>query len=139
MKRTFIMMTAVLIFILTIFAGCGGVSPLENVRWVLISYSEPGSTKTVLPDTEVTARFDSETKEVRGNGGCNTYFGGYKVDGDELMMTGPFAVTEMWCGDEVGQQESDYLGILLAADGYRVFGDALVVYSGDNLLNFERE
>lgn len=120
-------------------AGCGANSPLENVRWVLTSYGDPDSLTTVLPDTEVTARFDSETKEIQGSGGCNTYTGAYERDGDNLTLTGPFAVTERWCGDEIGDQESAYLEILLAAESYEIDGDILQINCGDNVLNYGRE
>ena len=76
---------------------------------------------------------------MRGNGGCNTYFGGYKVDGDELMMIGPFAVTEMWCGDEVGEQEAAYLETLQAAEKYYFVGERLYIEADSMVLIFERE
>lgn len=140
MKKILIIMTAVIILATIVLTGCqAGVSPLEDVRWSLVSYGEPGNLQAVLPDSEPTAQFESETKEVSGSGGCNTYFGGYEVDGNELTMTGPFAVTEMWCGDEKGAQESEYLDILLAAESFEVDGDSLIIHSGDYVLNYERE
>ena len=140
MKKIFLLTTAVIILAITVLAGCqASVSPMEDTRWLLVSYGEPGNLKNVIPDAEPTARFDSETKEVKGNGGCNTYFGSYEVDGNNLTMTGPFAVTEMWCGDEKGALESEYLDILLAAESFKVDGDSLVIYCGENVLNFECE
>ena len=140
MKKILMLMTAVIILAMTVFTGCqASVSPLEDTRWLLVSYGEPGNLKDVLPDAEPTARFDSETKEVGGSGGCNTYFGEYELEGNNLTMIGPFAVTEMWCGDEIGEQESDYLDILLAADSFEVDGDTLLIRCGDNILNYERE
>ena len=140
MKKILMLMTAVIILAMTVFTGCqASVSPLEDTRWLLVSYGEPGNLKDVLPDAEPTARFESETKEVRGNGGCNTYFGGYKVDGDELMMIGPFAVTEMWCGDEVGEQEAAYLETLQAAEKFYFVGERLYIEADSMVLIFERE
>ena len=140
MKKILMLVTALIVLTSAILAGCqASVSPLEDTKWILVSYGEPGNLKNVIPDAKPTARFDSETKEVRGSGGCNTYFGSYEVDGNDLTMTGPFAVTEMWCGDEKGAQESEYLDILLAAESFEVDDDALVIRSGDAVLNYERE
>jgi heat shock protein HslJ len=140
MKKILILTMGVIILATTVLVGCqGSISPLEDIKWSLVSYGEPGNVKAVLPDTEPTARFDGETKEVRGSGGCNTYFGTYKVDGNDLAIIEPFAVTEMWCGDEKGAQESEYLDILLAAESFEIEGDTLTIYSGDGVLNYERE
>jgi heat shock protein HslJ len=92
-----------------------------------------------MADTEVTATFDSETEEVGGSAGCNIYSGSYTIDGDELIMDGPFAVTEMWCGEEKDAQEKEYLDILLSAESYEVENGKLTVYCGDNALNFVEE
>ena len=108
--------------------------------WLLTSYGQPDSVKAVLPDTEVTIFFDSEAKEVNGNAGCNSYFWSYEVDGSALVMSGSFAVTEMWCGDEIGEQEHEYLGNLLTAERYSVERDNLRIDSSNGgVLNFERK
>lgn len=139
MKRVFFGMMLVIAVLSVSLAGCGAGSPLEDIRWILTSYGDPDSLTNVLPDTEVTALFDSEAKQLRGSGGCNTYTGAYERDGDNLTLTGTFAVTEMWCGDEIGDQESAYLEILLAAESYEIDGDILQINCGDNVLYFERE
>ncbi len=126
-----------LISLTILLAGCQGVAPIEDIGWKLTAYGQPANMNTVLPDTEPTARFNSETRELRGSGGCNTFFGAYEVDGNDLIMEGPFAVTEMWCGEETGQQESEYLDILLAADSYEIEDGTLTIYSGENVLVFE--
>ena len=112
---------------------------MENARWILVSYGDPDTPYPVLDDTEVTARFNSGTKQIRGNGGCNHYTGEYEIDGNNLTLIGPFAVTEMWCGNEVGAQESAYLDILLGAESYEVDGNVLTINSGNDVLYFERE
>jgi heat shock protein HslJ len=120
-------------------AGCGGGSPIEDIKWILTSYGPEGNTKNVMADTEVTVTFDSKTREAGGNAGCNQYGGGYTIDGDDLTMEGPFAVTEMWCGEEKDAQEKEYLDILLSAERYEVENGKLTIYSGDNVLNFVEE
>lgn len=114
-------------------------SPLEDYTWVLTSYGKLGEVHDVLPETEVTAFFDSETNEVSGNGGCNHYGGGYEVDGLDLIMKGSFYATEMWCGDAIGEQERMYLEALQAAESFRLENGNLRIDCGEWLLNFERQ
>jgi len=139
MRRVFAGIMVMLLILSFSQVGCGGGPVLEDARWILISYGDPETPYAVLPDIEVTARFNSGTKQVRGVGGCNLYAGEYEIDGDNLTIKGPFAVTEMWCGDDVGAQEKAYLDILLAAESYEAGSDILVIYSGDSVLYFERE
>src|SRR4030042_5679742 len=70
-------------------------SPLEDYTWVLIQYGAPGKINTALPDTAVTAFFDSKEKQVSGNGGCNAYGGSHETDRLPLPTTGPRAPRAM--------------------------------------------
>jgi len=125
---------------LLVIAACAeDTSELEDIKWVLTDYSVDGDTKSLLPDTRITVLFDSEDKEVTGSGGCNTYFGSYELDGNNLSIPGPIAVTEMWCGDEIGEQESAYLKMLQTAESYEVEGDKLTMYCEDAVLIFKSE
>jgi heat shock protein HslJ len=141
MKKLFLGITVVLIILSFSLAGCGkpALAALEDSRWILISYGETENPKYVLPDTEITARFNSGTKKVRGSSGCNTYTGEYEVDENYLTIKGSFAVTEMWCGREIDDQETEFLDIFLNAESFQVGGDSLVIHCGTNMLNFERE
>jgi heat shock protein HslJ len=140
MKRIFLVIMLVITTLSFTLAGCGGGPSIENVRWILLSYGDPETPYAVLPDTEVTARFNSGTKQIRGSGGCNTYSGEYEIiEGNNLTLKGSFTVTEMWCGDEIGAQESAYLDILLAAESYEIDGNILQINCGNNALYFERE
>jgi heat shock protein HslJ len=87
----------------------------------------------------VTALFDSEKAELTGSGGCNSYFANYEVDGSNLSIPGPYAVTEMWCGEEKGEQERKFFEILPDAESFKVSGDKLTIDCGGNVLNFEKE
>jgi heat shock protein HslJ len=139
MKR---ILTAIMVILLVLsfcLAGCGRGPALENVNWILLSYGDPETPYAVLPDTEITVRFNQGTQKIRGNSGCNWYTGDYEMKGDNLAVKGPFAVTEMWCGDEVDTQEKSYLEILLAAESYEVGQDILEIFCGDDVLYFGRE
>ena len=141
MKRLsiLIMLLAIVAVSVSLIGCSGGAEDLEDIKWILTSYGFEGNIKSPLPDSQITVTFKSETKEVGGNAGCNHYSGGYKVDGDKLTIEGPFAVTEMWCGEEKDDQEKKYLDILQAAESFEINGDRLIIYSGAGELNFERE
>jgi len=139
MKRIFLGIMLVIITLSFTLAGCGTGPSIEDVRWVLLSYGDPETPYAVLPDTQVTARFNSGTKQIRGSGGCNTYTGEYEIEENSLTLTGPFAVTEMWCGNEIGAQESTYLEILLTAESYEIDDNILLIRCGDDVLYYERE
>ena len=94
---------------------------LEDKTWVLESYGEPGNLQSVVEDTEITIRFDSDTHRFSGSAGCNNYFGGYKLDVDnKLTIPGPIGATEKSCGEQIDRQEYEYLRILKAAETYMV-------------------
>ena len=69
----------------------------------------------VLPDTTVTAQF--VLGSVSGNGGCNQYSFGYKVDGNKLTVRPQGASTAMMCAEPPGvmDQEQAYLAALSKA------------------------
>ena len=139
-KLSLISILAVIVIVNLSLVGCsGGTSDLEDIKWTLTSYGPEGNFKSPLPDTQVTVTFKRETKEATGNAGCNHYGGGYTIDGDKLNLEGPFAVTEMWCGEEKDAQEKEYLDILLAAEGWEINGDTLMITGGDNVLNYIRD
>ena len=135
----FVFLAMIVLLASVALAGCGGTAPIEDIRWLLTSYGDPDNPKTLVVDTQPTVQFSSDTGEVSGSGGCNSFFGEYEIDGDNLEMKGPFAVTEMWCGEETGQQESDFLYIFLSAETYEINGNALTIYCGNNVLNFLEE
>jgi heat shock protein HslJ len=139
MKR--IVMLVVIMAILAaipLMTGCAPEAALENTGWSLASYGPMSSLKGLLPDTEITATFNSETKGVGGSAGCNHYSGSYTLDGNNLALEGPFAVTEMWCGEEKDAQEKAYLDILLSAETWEVDGDTLTVTGSEGVLIFEK-
>jgi heat shock protein HslJ len=74
----------------------------------------------------------SEGKLAQGSGGCNRFTGSYELEGDSLKF-GPIASTRMFC-EEVMDQEQAYLQVLTETTGYKVSGNSLELYKGDELL-----
>ncbi|MFN8497524.1 MAG: META domain-containing protein [Anaerolineae bacterium] len=99
---------------------------LEGPVWKLVSYTDnSGQTVNALPNTNVSAEF--KAGRVNGNAGCNTYFAGYKVDGNKLTISAAGS-TMMACADPaVMAQESMYLQLLGKAATYQISGDTMTI------------
>ncbi len=65
---------------------------LENIRGKKIRFDENNS-QNKKPQIE----FDLATKQVKGNDGCNNFFGGIKSISPETIEFTPFASTKMAC------------------------------------------
>jgi len=109
---------------------------LENTKWSLQSYGQPGSLSDILADTEITLELDSNEGTVKGLAGCNSYFGSYQLQGTHLSIPGLIAVTEMYCMEPTGvmDQEQEYLSILQSTIGYDIEGNQLQLNCGNQIL-----
>jgi heat shock protein HslJ len=95
--------------------------------------------KGPLAGTEITLSF--EDGKVSGSAGCNTYFGAYKVEGEDKLTFSDLANTEMACLEPEGimEQETQYLGTLRGATGLRLSDGELQIFSaGGGVLVFSR-
>jgi len=109
-----------------VLAGaCGGDEdgpPLEGTEWALASGVDvPGDAD---PPTLLL-----EEGNASGFGGCNTFTGGYELDGDSISI-GPLAGTLMACELQKMAVEGAYMPALEAADAWSIDGDELVLSSG---------
>jgi len=55
-------------------------------------------------------RFDSDDKVI-GHGGCNRFFGSYKIAGDRIEI-GPLGATRMACPEPIMEREVRFLQAL---------------------------
>jgi len=139
MKRSvFWIKRGLLMILLLTLAACVSSSsqsndPLEGTNWQLIFYRKT----TVIDDTHITTNF--ENGEITGSAGCNSYFGAYQVDGQDLTI-GQLGMTEMYCMEPEGlmEQESTYLEYLADAQSYEITDGRLIIFlSGQETLTFE--
>ena len=79
--------------------------------------------------TEVLVRFAAKGR-VTGNGGCNRFFGSYKVTGDVLEV-GPLGATRMACPDPIMEHETALLKGLEAAKRFKRNGAKLTLFDSD--------
>ena len=105
--------------------GCGGDDdgpPLEGTEWALASGVD-------VPEDADPPTLLLEEGNASGFGGCNTFTGGYELDGDSISI-GPLAGTLMACELQKMAVEGAYMPALEAADAWSIDGDELVLSSG---------
>jgi heat shock protein HslJ len=126
---------------LEIFTERGGVLDyvsLEEVSeteylgktWTLTMMVFKDVALPVVPGTKVTLTF--ENGALSGSSGCNTYQGGYTLEGVSISI-GPIAMTEMACLTPEGamDQEYNYLSYLQDTIEMDVDGNTLRLMPGD--------
>jgi heat shock protein HslJ len=104
--------------------------------WILQSFIDNGESITLHADSEITIKFDSD--EVTGSGGCNRYFGSYKITNINNISIGPLASTEMACPD-IMEQETKYLAAIQKINIIQVTENILQLSSNDGktVLDFD--
>jgi heat shock protein HslJ len=107
---------------------------LEDTTWALESYGDKGNPKPLIEDTEITIEFKGSEGQFSGSAGCNRYFGSYEKEGGNLSIPGPIGATEMSCGEEIDNQEREYLNTLQAARLYNIEDSRLTIICGAQFL-----
>ncbi|MFC2045191.1 META domain-containing protein [Chloroflexota bacterium] len=138
MSRPLLCLAALLLAVFAIFAGaCGQTESkeIEDIKWILVSYGEPGNLTTVIAGTEITATFDSTYSQIRGSAGCNSYSGDYESNNSDLAIR-QIAYTEMACLNPAGimEQEQKYLDVLMDAESYQVEDETLQINCDGEIL-----
>lgn len=115
---------------------------LEGSSWQVLSYNNGrGGVTSLIIGTEITANFEQDN-QLSGNSGCNSYFGQYETDGDNINISGVGA-TEMACLEPEGvmDQEQEFLAALETADTYKIEGLSMEMRTADGALvaSFQRE
>ena len=108
---------------------------LTGTSWEAINFNNGKQAVVgVLGDTTLTADFGKDGT-LSGKAGCNTYSGGYKVNGNQITI-GPLASTMMACSDPEGvmEQEAQYLAALQSAATYQIEGNVLELRTKDDAL-----
>jgi len=120
--------------------ACGSEASIEDITWKLESYGEKGNLQTVIQDTETTIEFRSAEGKIAGSGGCNSYFGGYEINKNELTIIPPIGSTMMACPEPIMEQEQEYFKLLETTETFKSDdGKLTITCSGNKLLVFTKQ
>jgi len=139
---TFLRATVLLgvLFAAVFSLGCASAesetgATLLGTSWVLDSYRDgKGGVASVLEDTRVSIAF-SDNGDLAGLAGCNSYWGTYAAEDDELSI-GSLDSTSLSCPEPAGvmEQEKACLQALRDAATFEIEGDTLELRSDDGSL-----
>jgi heat shock protein HslJ len=121
-------------------SGCGSGDPetrgeFSGTSWELTSYSAgTDGLVSVLDDTLVNVTF-AENGDFAGLAGCNSYWGTYTTDADELSIES-IVSSSLSCIEPAGimGQEEAYLNILPEVATFEINGDTLELRAADGSL-----
>ena len=115
-------------------AGSADVALLKGQPLLLVSGIDvPQDAAAAQPS----ATFEDEN--VSGWAGCNSYTGGFQIDGSSLVI-GQIATTRMACPSPADTIEREYLAALARVAAWRTEDDEVVLVDADDaeLLRYER-
>lgn len=118
-----------LLTVLALAACAGGSTASIKGQWKLISYGLASSQIPAVPDVETSIEFNSDGR-MNGNVGCNSFNGGYTLDGDTITF-GPIMSTMMFCEGPVGDQEMGTLAAFTESATFVLDGNTLTITSAD--------
>ena len=101
---------------------------IEGVTWQLQEQAVDGALAGVPDDVVVTLIL--EDGGVGGNGGCNSYFGSYTLDGDAVTF-GEIGSTLMACAPPAGDVEAAYFANLASVATWSSDGGSLTMAGAD--------
>ena len=108
--------------------------PFTGTLWRLVTFDAGDPTLALPGNIEITATFDGG--EVSGSAGCNTYTGGYAVEGDRVQVAG-MGLTKKACEPEVMQAEQRFVAEMQKSDIVVVEPGRLTVITDNGLMVFE--
>ena len=113
-----------------------GAYSIEGMTWLLTSQMIDGQMVDVPERLNVTLHM--ENGDAGGNGGCNSYFTSYEMDGFDVSF-GPIGSTVMACLPAVMDVEQAFFANLSQVAAYQSGGIemALADANGDFLLEFD--
>lgn len=126
----------ILFSIVAILIGCQSQNNLVlNNQWKLI---EMNGKNLKGEDVEITLTFNTSNHQVNGNGGCNQYFGGYKLI-DNAVEISNLGSTKMFCA-ETANFEDEYFNTLKDKSDIKVTENQLILSKeGKAVLIFQKK
>lgn len=116
----------ILFAIVSILMGCQSQNNLIlNNQWKLIELNGKSLTNE---NVNVTLTLNAANHQVNGNGGCNNYFGNYKLDGNTIEISNVGA-TKMFCV-ETANIEDEFFNTLKDKSDIKVTDSQLIFSKG---------
>ena len=114
-----------------------GQQALAGSEWHLVAMGPVGSGSLPAPGARVTLKFGNDGR-ISGSGGCNSYGGNYRVQGNRLTLSQVFSTKRACIDANANKQESQYFAALESASRFRLNRKQLTIYygSGQNSLDF---
>ncbi|MEZ5828482.1 MAG: META domain-containing protein [Hyphomicrobiales bacterium] len=111
--------------------GLSTVEDLTGSRW----HPSAVYANDVSAEERIFVEFKPDGK-VTGIGGCNRFFGGYAIEGDQIRI-GPIASTKMGCPGKF-ELETSFFSALQAAKSWKRDGTTLMLLdaNGQQLARF---
>jgi len=97
---------------------------LEGTDWVLSGIAQGDAVVNTWIDADITIKFSDG--QASGNAGCNSYSGGYEIEGANLNMS-QLISTMMACEEEISQREAEFLAALATVSQYRTEMSQLIL------------
>ena len=111
---------------LLVYRASVGAEALRG-SWEVTGFYTGSAISSPVAGSKLTLVFAS--KEVSGDGGCNTFSGPFETSGTDGISVGPLMSTLRACADPaLDAQEQQYLAALPLAKTYRVSGDTLRLF-----------
>jgi copper homeostasis protein (lipoprotein) len=107
----------------------GVETPLTNTYWKLVSLNGD-AVETHPGQREVHLLLETDESKVRGFAGCNNFFGGYTVEGEDLRFE-QVASTMMACPHL--DEETTFLQALEKVTAYEILGESLELCGDDGM------
>ncbi len=114
-----------------IFSSCDETKKvIEVAETVQLTgeYSVMKVGKTAVKGSSMSISFTALDKSVKGDTGCNSYFGNYTLDAFALGF-GDIAVSEKYCDEPIMKSERALLGALKNTGSFVVKDKVLTLYS----------
>jgi heat shock protein HslJ len=134
------------ILILLIFNGCGEHKKMneenyveiiiQTSNWYLTEWTYDSLSVIISAEKPITLDFDEENKKISGYGGCNQYFGNYKIE-EGVFSAGPIGGTMMYCTEEIMDQEARFLLLLESGINISMKNNFLTLEDDNNQLIFK--
>jgi heat shock protein HslJ len=102
-------------------ADSESVPVITLTPWRLLAYRVDGALKPVEP-SEAPPQITFADGQVSGRVGCNSFTGGYSLDGDRLTIDPRMAMTMMACEEPLMAIDEAVIAHLKATTRYRVTG-----------------